>query len=444
MASRLAKRGTRLDPMASTPDGGPHGRAESSAPFQRHGLTPAGRRRWRRLRWWALPFVALVLLVGAAVASSWSAVGGRATGERLLRLQSSPAWRDGQFTNVLPRHDAPLLRTLWEFATGGSSFRSPSGPLPVLQRSKHELELAPASGLRVTWLGHSTLLVEVDGLRFLIDPVWGERSSPLSWVGPKRFFPPPLALADLPRLDAVLISHDHYDHLDYPTVQYLRTLGVPFIVPLGVGAHLAYWGVESGRIIELDWWGEHRIGPLRLVCTPARHFSGRSLTMSHQNETLWSGWAMLGPKHRVYYSGDTAMFPGFRDIGERLGPFDVTLIESGAYDARWADVHLGPEQAVLAHQLVKGKLLIPVHWGLFDLALHGWTEPVERVLLAAREHAVPIVVPVPGGSVEPAALPPSVAPERWWPEVPWKTAREEPCVSSGLEPSLLERLSSTR
>jgi L-ascorbate metabolism protein UlaG (beta-lactamase superfamily) len=217
-------------------------------------------------------------------------------------------------------------------------------------------------------------------------------------------------------------------------------------VPLGVGAHLSYWGVENDRIIELDWWQEHRLGALTLVSTPARHFSGRSLIMSDKDKTLWSGWALLGSQHRVYYSGDTAMFPGFEAIGERLGPFDVTLIEAGAYNARWADVHLGPEQAVLAHRLVRGKLMIPVHWGLFDLALHGWTEPVERVIAAARQHDVRVITPAPGGMVEPARLAPgaSLAAEqlRWWPQVPWKTAQEEPCVSSGLEEALMKQLAS--
>jgi L-ascorbate metabolism protein UlaG (beta-lactamase superfamily) len=397
---------------------------------------------WRR--WWVLVPAALALLLVGISASIRPALGGRAEGPRLTRMQASRQWRSDQFTNLLARHDAPFVPTLWEFATGGSAQRVPEGALPVLARTRGDFERAPASGLRITWLGHSTLLIEMDGLRLLVDPVWGERTSPFTWLGPRRFYAPPLALSDLPPLDAVLISHDHYDHLDYPTIQYLRTLHVPFFVPLGVGAHLSYWGIGNERIIELDWWDEHSLGPVRLVATPARHFSGRSLLLRDRDATLWSGWALLGPQHRVYYSGDTAMFPGFAEIGERFGPFDVTLIEAGAYDARWADVHLGPEQAVLAHQLVKGQLLIPVHWGLFDLALHGWTEPVERVLRAARAHDVRVVTPAPGGSVEPGALAPGVSAQRWWPDVPWKTALEAPCVSSGLDDALLARLVSAR
>jgi L-ascorbate metabolism protein UlaG (beta-lactamase superfamily) len=401
--------------------------------------------RW--LRFLALVVGLVALVIGGVMASIWPVIGKKAEGERLARMQASEQWRGSGFGNALARHDAPLFGTMWEFFTGGSQHRSPNAALPVLQRSGKDFVALPDSGLRLTWFGHSTLLVELDGKRLLIDPVWGERTSPFSFAGPKRFYAPPLPLAELPKLDAVLISHDHYDHLDYPTIQQLKALDVPFIVPLGVGSHLSYWGVENDRIIELDWWQEHRLGSLTLVSTPARHFSGRSLIMSDKDHTLWSGWALLGEQHKVYYSGDTAMFPGFKTIGERLGPFDVTLIESGAYNQRWADVHLGPEQAVLAHRLVGGKLLIPVHWGLFDLALHGWTEPVERVIAAAQQHDVRVITPAPGGSVEPAALAPgstlASAQIRWWPQVPWKTAQEEPCVSSGLEESLIKGLLSS-
>ena len=227
-----------------------------------------------------------------------------------------------------------------------------------------------------------------------------------------------------------MISHDHYDHLDHPTVIELAKRDVKWVVPLGIGAHLEHWGVAPDRITELDWWGEHVIGDLRLVATPARHMSGRSVTMSDQDQTLWSGWAMIGPEHRVYFSGDTAMFPGLAEIGERLGPFDIAMIESGAYNQMWSDVHLGPEQAVEAHRMVRGKLLMPVHWGMFDLALHSWVEPIERVLVAADVYGIQVVTPMPGESINPDA-PEAVA--HWWPEVPWQTAEEAPVRSSGLD-----------
>jgi L-ascorbate metabolism protein UlaG (beta-lactamase superfamily) len=298
----------------------------------------------------------------------------------------------------------------------------------VERRSGADFATPPASGLRVTWLGHSTLLLELDGARVLIDPVWGERASPFTFAGPRRFFAPPLPIEQLPWVDAIVLSHDHYDHLDLPTVKALASRGERWIVPLGVGAHLRAWGIAPARITELDWWDSTAAGALTITATPARHFSGRSL--DDRDRTLWAGWALRGPRHRVFYSGDTALHEEFDDIGERLGPFDLTLIESGAYNPMWADVHLGPEQAVLAHRLVRGDVMLPVHWGMFDLALHGWTEPMERVVVAAERAGVRVASPRPGGMVEPARV---TGVERWWPTVPWETAAEAPVWSSRME-----------
>jgi L-ascorbate metabolism protein UlaG (beta-lactamase superfamily) len=273
------------------------------------------------------------------------------------------------------------------------------------------------------------MLLEIDGQRVLIDPVWGERASPFSFLGPSRFFPPPLPLTELPGLSAVIISHDHYDHLDAPTVHAMAELDVQWIVPLGVGAHLRAWNVADDRITELDWWESATLRDLSITATPARHFSGRGLRGA--DRTLWSGWVFAGPIHRVFYSGDTGMHEEFATIGQRLGPFDLTMMEVGAYDALWADVHLGPEQAVQAHQQLGGKVLLPVHWGLFDLALHGWTEPIERVLVAADLGGVRVASPRPGSMVEPALLGEQ---PRWWPAVPWETVEQAPAYSSGLDP----------
>jgi L-ascorbate metabolism protein UlaG (beta-lactamase superfamily) len=301
----------------------------------------------------------------------------------------------------------------------------------VQPRTKQDFDAPPNTGLRVTWLGHSTLLVELDHHRVLVDPVWAERASPLTWAGPRRFYAPPLPLRELPRIDAVIISHDHYDHLDHSTVVKLSGLDTKWLVPLGVGAHLEYWGVPKSRITELDWWEQAKVAALTFTCTPARHFSGRSLVLADQNATLWAGWAIAGPAHRVFYSGDTALHPDFTKIGERLGPFDVTMIETGAYNSQWRDVHLGPEQAVIAHQLVRGEVLLPVHWGLFDLAPHSWTEPAQRVIAAARKADVVLVLPRPGGWVEPDNGP---FVDKWWREdIPWKTVEEDPVWSTSVE-----------
>ncbi|MCB9787662.1 MAG: MBL fold metallo-hydrolase [Deltaproteobacteria bacterium] len=388
-------------------------------------------RRWLRRILITLASLAgvLAILAGGLVVSTWKVTGARATGERLARMQASPRWQDGRFNDTLPRQEPQIGKAALAYFTKRSKYREPDDTPPTLQRSATEFEAPPRSGLRVTWLGHSTLLVEIDGQRVLVDPVWGERASPFSWAGPRRFYAPPLPLAELPPLDAVVISHDHYDHLDMPTIEALAPTGVLFVVPLGVGAHLESWGVAPDRIVELDWWGEHRVGELRLVATPARHFSGRSPLMLDKDQTLWAGWALLGPRHRVFFSGDSAMFPGFAEIGARLGPFDLTMLESGAYNALWADVHMGPEQAVAAHRMLRGDVLLPVHWGLFDLSFHGWTEPVERILAAAAPHGIRVATPQPGQSLEPAGPLPTA---RWWPELPWQTAEEAPVVSSGL------------
>jgi L-ascorbate metabolism protein UlaG (beta-lactamase superfamily) len=393
--------------------------------------SPPRRLARRVLRWLVASVLALVVLALVGGGALWliarPAMGGPVEGARLARAERSPQWRVGHFGNKLPRVDAVGGRAMREYFFGGSDFREPDAPVPVVRRSAADYRTPPASGLRVTWLGHSTLLLEIDGRRVLVDPVWGDRASPFSFLGPKRFHAPLLALDELPSLDAIVISHDHYDHLDVPTVKVLAARGVRWIVPLGVGAHLAAWGVSDSLVTELDWWEETRVADLVVTATPARHFSGRGL--DDRDRTLWAGWAIRGVTHRVFYSGDTALHDEFAAIGERLGPFDLTMIEAGAYSALWADVHLGPEQAVLAHQLVRGDVMLPVHWGLFDLALHGWTEPIERTLAAARAADVRVASPRPGDMVEPASL---GAPMRWWPAVPWESAQVAPVHSSGV------------
>ena len=284
------------------------------------------------------------------------------------------------------------------------------------------LRVAPSSGLRVTWLGHSTTLIEIDGHRILTDPLWSERISPLSWVGPTRWYPPLISLDELPPIDAVIISHDHYDHLDQRTIEAMKDWPTTFIVPLGVGAHLAYWGVPEEKIVELDWWEEFSLGDLHIHSTPVRHASGRFIF--DRDATLWSGYALISPTHRVFYSGDTGLFTELQDIAAKLGPFDLSMLEVGQYDPSWPDWHMGPEQAVQASQVLEAKAMLPIHWGLLTLAYHAWPEPIERTLLAA--HAVKVLTPKPGQSVEPTAPPVF---EKWWPTLPFKT---EPVISRGV------------
>lgn len=373
---------------------------------------------------------ALALLFSAAMIDGCASMGAAAEGARLQRMKDSARWKEGVFVNTIPERPIPKMAALWAWIKG-APHTTPDDRTAVSRRTRSDFLTPPRTGLRITWLGHSSTLVEIDGRRILTDPIFSKRAGPFSFAGPRRFHDNPLPLDELPTLDAVIISHDHYDHLDRRTVTALSAREIPFVVPLGVGAHLEKWGVPAEQITELDWWGHARVGNLILVATPARHFSGRSLSMSDRNRTLWAGWALIGPEHRVFFSGDTAMFPGFEEIARRLGPFDATLIEVGAYNAMWADVHLGPEQAVAAHRMLRGKLMIPIHWGTFDLALHPWTEPVERVLVAAQRQQVQVAVPRPGQRIEPA-LAPEVA--RWWPTLPWTRAEEAPVRSSGLKP----------
>lgn len=381
----------------------------------------ARRKIWR---WMGRLVLMVVVVVVGIVATGWKAMGTRATGERRARMEKSPQWKDGRFVNP-----QPLVN---DFTGAFLAFRhvspdvSPHAPVPVTNISAHHFDTLPPSGLRVTWMGHSTSLIEIDGMHVLTDPVWSERPSPFSWIGPKRYFEPLIALKDLPPIDAVVISHDHYDHLDYPTVVALLATKAKFIVPLGVGAHLEYWGVPLDRIVELDWWEDTNIDSLKITLTPARHASGRTGILDNDAK-LWGGFAITSARHRVYYSGDTGLFPAMNDIGARLGPFDVTMIESGQYHRSWPDWHIGPEQAVDANVRVRGATMIPVHWGLFTLAMHTWTEPVERTTIAAKSAKVTLLTPEPGESLEPTI---PYLNKRWWPTLTYETATQHPIVSS--------------
>ena len=358
----------------------------------------------------------LAIVVVLIASTGWlDALGAAPEGERLARIKRSPNYRDGAFRNPEATQmttSGSTWKTIRQWL-GGHEQRVPPGPLPIVRLTKASFAQPPASGLRATWLGHSTVLVEIDGARILFDPVWARRASPSSLIGPKRFHEPPLALDDLPPLDAIVASHDHYDHLDRGVVRALARSAAQskarFVVPLGVGAHLERWGVAADRITELDWSESTTVASLKLTATPARHFSGRGL--NDGNHTLWASWSVAGPTHRIFHSGDTGPFPGFLDIGAAHGPFDLTLIKIGAYGDTWPDIHLTPEQAVDAHSKLRGKTLLPIHWGTFNLAFHAWDEPAERVVVAATAAGARLIMPRPGESIEPASAP---AAKPWW------------------------------
>jgi L-ascorbate metabolism protein UlaG (beta-lactamase superfamily) len=335
----------------------------------------------------------------------------RAAGARRERILASPRFRDGAFRNTSPLtagvasgHRAPLLRE-WMF---GQAARRPPRPLPA--EDPRPTWARSADGLRATWLGHSTVLLELDGMRVLTDPVWSVRISPFGPLGPRRFQPVPVGVEGLPPLDAIVISHDHFDHLDHGTILALTPLGVPFVTSLGVGAHLAAWGVPAAQIIELDWW-EHatlRGGALRITAAPAQHFSGR---VGRRDRTLWSSMVIASDRHRVFFSGDTGLTPEYAEIGARLGPFDLVMLEVGAFHPAWGSVHLGPANALTALRALGGGRLLPVHWGTFNLALHAWDEPAEVLIDLAGGAGAELVMPRLGAAVEPARGP---VVEPWW------------------------------
>lgn len=324
----------------------------------------------------------------------------------------SPRYHGRRFHNsepssaIVPGADAGMVKSI---VTRGSTGR-PRRPIPLAAPS------APgtAGAAAVTWFGHSSVLVEVDGFRVLADPVWSKRVSPSATVGPARMHPAPVALTDLPAVDAIVVSHDHYDHLDKRTVQALaRSQSAPFVVPLGIGAHLRRWGVPGDRIVELDWDESSRIGDLTLTCTEARHFSGRGLA---RDTTQWASWVFAGPEHRVFFGGDSGYTPRFAQLGETYGPFDLTLLPVGAYDVRWPDIHMNPEEAVQTHLDLNGgdgarAVLVPIHWATFNLAFHSWAEPIMRLSRAASGEDVVVAIPMPGGRID--ALSTS-EPDRWW------------------------------
>lgn len=340
--------------------------------------------------------------------------GQRAQGLRLERMRANPMWTGEAFRNLHPvragLRDASVPRpTLAEFLCGGDR-RAPARPLPSMD-PREAWSRSPGTGLRATWLGHSTVLLEVDGVRLLTDPVWGARASPSQMVGPKRFQPVPVPLRALPRVDAVLLSHDHYDHLCHMTVRALAKTGVPFVTSLGVGAHLEAFGVPPERITEREWWQSHRLPgtEVEVTAAPSQHFSGRGL--KDRNATLWSSLVVRSPNHRVFFSGDTGLTDQYAEIRARLGPFDLVLLEVGAFHPSWGDIHLGPVNALEALRLLGGGAFLPVHWGTFSLALHAWDEPAETLLQLAPRQGVHLLMPRLGEAIEPAHVD-SVAP--WW------------------------------
>ena len=356
-------------------------------------------------------FFLIILIVLSARVMFRSAIGD---------YPSSPQWREGRFHNPRPPGPGDLpestLRVWWDFFFNKPAGTVPASPVPIRRLSRAELDAVPDRSLYR--LGHSTVLMKLRGQWWLTDPVFSERAAPMQLFGPKRFHVPPIAIDELPLIRAVILSHDHYDHLDHAVILALASKVELFLTPLGVGDRLADWGIARDRIRQFDWWQGTEMDGLWLTATPAQHFSGRSFT--DRNRTLWTSWVIeeKGAEEknekdglRIFFSGDSSYFDGFTEIGERFGPFDLTLMETGAYDMQWPYVHMHPPEVVQAHQDLRGRWLLPIHNGTFDLSMHAWDDPFEQVLRFAAERGVPVATPMMGERIDMNA--PHEG-HRWW------------------------------
>lgn len=266
---------------------------------------------------------------------------------------------------------------------------TPADKLPEIKPNLDDF-LKPSKDLKVIWFGHSSFLLNMDGQIILVDPVFSGSAAPISFVV-KRFQKPVLKLKELPEIDYILISHDHYDHLDMGAIEFFKNKKTKFITPLGVGSHLKGWGISKDRITEKDWWESAKFDGVEFIATPAQHFSGRNGI--HNNETLWASWVLKSENHNIYFSGDSGYDSHFKEIGEKLGPFEIAFIENGQYNERWEAVHMLPAQSVQAFKDLNAKKYFPVHWGMFVLSLHTWFEPIETIARMAVDHNFELVAP---------------------------------------------------
>lgn len=365
-------------------------------------------RLFKKIYTWILA-VTLLLVTGITVfLYTAPQFGASSEGERLARIQASSHYQNGEFVNTIfttmDMNMSSVAKTLEEFMTAKNT--RPKQPLPTDFSDSASL---PADSLMyITWYGHSAALLEMEGKRILLDPMFGPAASPVPFFGKRFDYLQPINFAQFKAIDALVISHDHYDHLDYGSIVKLNPEVKHFYVPLGVGAHLEHWGVEISKITELDWWESASADGITYTATPARHFSGRGIL--DRNQTLWASWVVQSAKNKVYFSGDSGYGPHFKEIGQRLGPFDLAMMECGQYNEKWKAIHMMPEQTMQAFLDVGGEVLMPIHWGAFELSVHPWTESVERLNRANR---MSVLIATPQiGTRYPVGMHPTTT--RWW------------------------------
>lgn len=267
--------------------------------------------------------------------------------------------------------------------------RAPGGKLPEVRPDMEEF-MSTDDDVKIIWFGHSTFLMNLGGKTVLVDPIFSNNAAPVSFLV-ERFQPPVLSIHELPPIDYIVISHDHYDHLDMESIRFFRDKSPTFLVPLGVGSHLRAWGIDQKMILEKDWWESFEADGITFTATPAQHFSGRGL--SNRNSTLWASWVIQTPSHRIFFSGDSGYDTHFKSIGEKLGPFDLALLDNGQYNIDWREVHLLPEEAITAINDLNAKKFFPVHWGMFVLSYHTWYEPIEKAFALSRKNNIELVAP---------------------------------------------------
>ncbi|MCG9791874.1 MBL fold metallo-hydrolase [Flavobacterium algicola] len=342
-----------------------------------------------------LLIIGLFILLYLAFTTYYPNFGGDVSKEQQLAYQKSAQFKNGKFNNTNPVPKELSFSEKMDVAIYFFTSKAKNGrPKEDLKVQKIDsIDVADYKGkARLVWFGHSAFLLQIDGKTILLDPMFGKVAAPHPMLGADRFNAElPIAIEKMPQIDAVIFSHDHYDHLDYETVMKIKDKTKHFFTPLGVGEHLKAWGIPTSKISELDWWQEIQFETLTLVCTPAQHFSGRKL--DNGQSTLWSSWVIQSQNEKLFFSGDSGYASHFAEIGNKYGPFDLALMECGQYDNKWSDIHMVPEETAQAGLDVKAKKIMPIHWGGFKLALHDWTDPITRVQAKAKQLNLEVLTP---------------------------------------------------
>jgi L-ascorbate metabolism protein UlaG (beta-lactamase superfamily) len=356
--------------------------------------------------------VVLLGVIGIAIFMSCSPqFGASLSKDQKLAFEKLDNFKKGKFQNLQPSPMDMNFRKVFKEMMNKSPNRSPKENIPVLKIDSTDITNYKSEKTRLTWFGHSSFLLEMDGKTILIDPMLSKKPSPVSFSGPTRYSEePPITAEKLPYIDAVILSHDHYDHLDYKTIKAIKNKAGQFYAPLGVGNHLKDWGVNDSIIHELNWGDSIRFETINLFCTPARHFSGRGLF--DRATTLWCSWVIQGKNDNIFFSGDSGYGKHFKEIGEQYGPFDISLMECGQYNENWKFIHMMPEETAQAAVDLKSNLMMPIHWGAFTLAFHDWTDPIERSSAKANELNIPVATPKIGESIIIGSE--EIPQEKWW------------------------------